>query len=496
MPSNSVYDEIVSNKKVKIVNSDALKLRLSALDAETAENAAVTGTAYLYSAECVKKEVKYTGKAVFSIVYEKDKELNQTEAALEFSFKFPVDKDLKKDVFGSLKLSDVKIVSGGGMVDVVATVTFEGVGITETRRTVFAGNDDYILKKETIDYLKRADSVKKSFAVEDELELQYAIGGIMAHGETAYVTSVAAGVGAVILDGEAEVSLVTKGLNEAVYKEEKKVIPFRAEVADDAVNPSDLASATVIVTDRKLKALVDEAKGTTSITIELTLEANAERYEQKSVDLISDAFSKSHEIILAKESDEFLIPEKFISGEEKISGEIAIDGDKNGRLIFVSGASLDEAEVAGADGAVEISGVVIASAVAAKETGEYFAVNESLPFGFKVKTAADGFLGLKLTVTAFNLRLIGGILAYDFVVKYSFTGVTHKKAEYVVKADEGEARKISDAAISVYLPEKGDTLWSVAKTLGMSEDEVLKTNGELNFPLSGDERIIIYREIR
>ena len=39
MPSNSVYDEIVSNKKVKIVNSDALKLRLSALDAETAENA-------------------------------------------------------------------------------------------------------------------------------------------------------------------------------------------------------------------------------------------------------------------------------------------------------------------------------------------------------------------------------------------------------------------------------------------------------------------------
>ena len=123
-------------------------------------------------------------------------------------------------------------------------------------------------------------------------------------------------------------------------------------------------------------------------------------------------------------------------------------------------------------------------------------MNESLPFGFKVKTAADGFLGLKLTVTAFNLRLIGGILAYDFVVKYSFTGVTHKKAEYVVKADEGEARKISDAAISVYLPEKGDTLWSVAKTLGMSEDEVLKTNGELNFPLSGDERIIIYREIR
>ena len=496
MPSNSVYDEIVSNKKIKIVNSDAIKLKLSALDGETAQNATVTGTAYLYGAECNKKEVTYSGKAIFSVVYEKDKELNQTEAAVEFTFKFPVEKELKKEVFGSLKLSGVRLEISGGMVDAVAAVTFDGVGFVEEKRNVFAGNDGYILKRETVDYLKRADAIKKTFTVEDEIALQYPVGGIMAHGETAFISSVTAGAGAIIIEGEAEVTLVTKGLNEAVYKEEKKVIPFRNELLSDEVSVEDYTSAVAIVIDRKLKALVDEGKETTNVTVELTLEAFAERYERKSVELICDAFSKSRELTLEKDFDEFLLPDKFICGEEKINGEMPFGGDAGSKISFVASATLSDADVTSVDGGADISGAVSLCAVCAKETGEYFSLNETLPFNFKVKTAAAGYTGLGLTVTAFNLRLIGGILAYDYVIKYSFTGVTHKKAEYVVSVAEGEARKVSDSAISVYLPEKGDTLWSVAKTLGMSEEEVLKLNSELSFPLGGDERIIIYREIR
>lgn len=496
MPSNSLYDEIVSDKKVKAVNSDSVKLRLPAIDAAAAETATVTGNAYLYSAECVKKEVKYSGKAIFSIVYENEKELNQTEAAVEFSFKFPVDKELKKELFGTLKLSGAKLVASGGMVDAVATVTFDGVGMVETKKSVFFGNDEYVSQKETVEYLKRAGGVKKTFSVEDEAFLQYPVGGIMAHGETAVITSVSAGVGAIVIDGEAEVTFVTKGLNETVYKQEAKTIPFRAEIADDGVTPDDFAVATAVVVDRKLKAVVDEGKGTTDITVELTVEAFAERYEHKSVGLIRDVFSRSRELIVGAESDEFLLPDKFICGEEKISGEIPFDGEKTGRILFVAGANIEDYDAAFSDGAADISGSVSAVAVGVKDTGEIFKIEKSLPFDFKIKTAASGFTGFCLTVTSFSLRLIGGILAYDFVVKYSFGGVTHRRAEYVSTVSEGEPRVVSDAAISVYLPEKGDTLWSVAKTLGMSEEEVQKTNSELSFPLNGNERIIIYREIK
>jgi hypothetical protein len=48
----------------------------------------------------------------------------------------------------------------------------------------------------------------------------------------------------------------------------------------------------------------------------------------------------------------------------------------------------------------------------------------------------------------------------------------------------------------VFIPTAGDLLWDVAKSLGVSEEEVLKTNPDLQFPLSGEERIVIYREIK
>ena len=49
-------------------------------------------------------------------------------------------------------------------------------------------------------------------------------------------------------------------------------------------------------------------------------------------------------------------------------------------------------------------------------------------------------------------------------------------------------------AISVYLPEKGDELWDICKRLGLREDEITANNPDLVFPLTGNERIIVYRQ--
>ena len=50
------------------------------------------------------------------------------------------------------------------------------------------------------------------------------------------------------------------------------------------------------------------------------------------------------------------------------------------------------------------------------------------------------------------------------------------------------------AAISVYIPLEGEGLFSLAKRLNVSPESLVNTNRELNFPLSGKERIVIYRQ--
>ena len=65
----------------------------------------------------------------------------------------------------------------------------------------------------------------------------------------------------------------------------------------------------------------------------------------------------------------------------------------------------------------------------------------------------------------------------------------------VIKAgEEGEALQVNDSAISVYLPSKGESIWQVAKTLGMSIESIMAQNPDLRDVMQGDERIVIYRE--
>jgi hypothetical protein len=52
----------------------------------------------------------------------------------------------------------------------------------------------------------------------------------------------------------------------------------------------------------------------------------------------------------------------------------------------------------------------------------------------------------------------------------------------------------NDNAFSVYIPYKGEDLWSISKRIGISPDEVVACNPELDFPLTGDERILVYRQ--
>ena len=46
----------------------------------------------------------------------------------------------------------------------------------------------------------------------------------------------------------------------------------------------------------------------------------------------------------------------------------------------------------------------------------------------------------------------------------------------------------------MFIPAAGDELWDVSKRLACTEDEVTRLNPDLEFPLKGDERIIIYRQ--
>ena len=55
-------------------------------------------------------------------------------------------------------------------------------------------------------------------------------------------------------------------------------------------------------------------------------------------------------------------------------------------------------------------------------------------------------------------------------------------------------KKTEDSAISVYIPREGEELWSLAKRLNATPESIMSANKDLQFPLTGKERIAVYRQ--
>ena len=63
----------------------------------------------------------------------------------------------------------------------------------------------------------------------------------------------------------------------------------------------------------------------------------------------------------------------------------------------------------------------------------------------------------------------------------------------ITDLSEGEARIIPSSAISVHVARPGETLWDVAKATGSTPELVMLQNPDLELPLKGGERVLVYR---
>ena len=81
----------------------------------------------------------------------------------------------------------------------------------------------------------------------------------------------------------------------------------------------------------------------------------------------------------------------------------------------------------------------------------------------------------------------------EAVLKIAAADCENASVKYLSDVTEGEPVKVNCSALSVYIPEAGDSLWDTAKKLLQTPESIQATNPELSFPLSGKERILVYR---
>lgn len=446
-------------------------------------------SAVLTGADAGNGEVRYFGKAHFSIVYEDaEKRICRAEKGVEFSatekddFVFPA-----LTARAQVACENISVRREGASVYATALLGCD-ISLYGEQNFEYLSGGDLIVRREPVKVIT-AHLVSGAAETGDEFETEF-LGDILQHAETVNIGAIVCETGALIVEGE--INLCVLALKGSSLISFERLVPFRFDLPCEAATYGASAEARVSVMSASIRADADETKGRCNLTAEFALSAEGCVYEEVEVDAVTDAFSAKNATSLTFATANSSGVGEIIRLVERISGKCALSGpiDFSDQLQAVT-LQRAEANLTVTENGKSVEGVAMSALLVQGADGSHRGIELSLPFCVPVE-ANDAMISVLVLGMSARQRQEGEIEA-EATLKITVQERRKISARLVKNAEEGELLPISDSAISVYVPRAGDGLWELAKSLKKSPEEVSASNPDIEFPVREGQRVIVYR---
>lgn len=487
MPISVDKKQFEQISEINFTSKNEISAKLELSEEEVLSVIFENATACLEFEECSTGEVRYGGKAYFTVITSSG-ELKKIETGVEFMFKEEVKGALAGDgVCGYACVENVKTTLKNGIATVTGILIYKGAVQKKTECEYLCLTEGANAKRVEVTSLASPVRYSAEFKVEDEFDLPVAVTDVLWHGETVKINTVSAGIGAVNIEGEIEISMLIKTPDGGVEMQ-TKCLPMRFEGETVSVLPSSRPIICALVKGAKLSVTSYEQSSKSTVSAFVTLSFNGYVYETETHNLLVDAYSVSNELLLDKKDYKLTEIKGVVTENCKATQNGALKLSENARLICPLFVKIESVELNSL-----VNGVATVT-VLVKEENSYKAIKTPVNYSLPITVKEDMRL-YSVSANGLTANQNGKEVNVEFSLNLAFCLVDKKMVSAVCSVAEGEPRPVRDSAITVCVPESGDTLWDLVKTLGVSEEEVVKLNDNLEFPLTGEERIVIYREI-
>ncbi len=495
MAINSELKTVDCINIINVTAKNAVECRLNISEEEASSVIYSTARACIDYVKCLKNEIRYSGKVIFNFVTQSGG-LKKCEAGVEFSYKTDVNGVEENDPISfSVLVENVKLSVVNGIPTASAAVVLNGkierVLPFEYVKCIDGAN----CKKQDVYNATLITREDKEFNVEEEFDDACIIEDVISHAQNVKILSALSGIGAVVVSGELELNMVILQGDERVPVSKSRVIPFRFEQDLPKAMPDLVSICGLQLKDANLKIVVDKAKNKSTVFLSANLNLSTALYENSLISRTVDAYSISKELTFEKCSQKLL----KLFGQRHVEfgsdNATTVKSDKNSRLIAPLFAKIEQTEVKVIENEICYQGVINACVLMHNDSG-YYSESTIIPFESKEKTNSNTVKICEASVTNFTAIEKDDKLCFNYMINLLIEEKEVLSSPFIVKIQEGEDKVINDSAISVCIPRAGDSLWELSKSLGVCEEDIMKTNPELKFPLTGDERVVVYRELK
>ena len=446
-------------------------------------------------------KVKYSGKALFYICYlDAEGEIKKCECGYEVNGEI-LSQEILDDSKVSLSIFATKVekdLSSSYLeVNAILQVTAK-IERNEDRSALVGGDKIYAMEQE-ISSVSGLGICYGTYPMEEEFELNYAVQEVLFHKAESTITAVQSGMGAIIVDGQVLLSLVLlqKSDKKDIIKE-TRVLPFRMEIECEDAMPNMQAVASVYEKSIGTDVAVDFDNGTSIVKANVLLQFEGQAYKNTTCSVAFDAFCTENEIELVKEDclgHNLLETRHYNFGLSTRAQTEEIPLGTTLATICAENVVITQSKCS-CQG-LEVTGVYSAVVFLKDGEGKLFSRQISAPFEknldgefnpeTELEISAKAFSGKARILSATELELDGEI--YLTVYPLEKTQLCFIKDIKVL----GEKQE-NPCAISVYLASSGEDCFTLAKRLNVCPASLIETNKDLQFPLSGKERIVVYRQ--
>lgn len=461
----------------------------------------VSASTVIKESQTKNGEIKYGGTVSFFVCYQDlEGDLKKAECTADFNGSIKADFVVEENnVELSVVSEKTQADTSGVKLELACGLSVCAVVYGENNFSALVGGESLVTDLKNLTLYKDLGKIKSNYPVEEEFELNCEIEEVLFQNAQAYVTTVQCGVGSVIIDGEVifHAILLQSGEKNDIIRETKRV-PYRAEIECEGATPT--CNATAIVKKRSFKTdiTVDEESAKSLVNLSVLLEFSCRAYTEEEIMLVRDAFSTSENVKVEREKITCFKNLEQRSCTSRVLCRVKLPESAEGAtLIAVCGERTETVSFESCEEGTKVLGTIEITAILKDAEGKIF--SEKLESSFE--TVIDCLFEEDVETEIFSLvenaslQLIT-LSEAEIQADVVFTIYPKKRCniEYIYKVESCGEREVIDSAISVFIPLEGEELWPLAKRLGVSPDELMQINSDLQFPLSGEERIVIYRQ--
>ncbi len=497
-----VFEKISLSKRIpQIQEQIKIECKTAVSVSEIARVISISPFAVVEKGEVSVGKVKYSGRALFYICYtDNEGEIKKCECGYEIKGELESESILEDSKISlSAQVEKVEKDLSSSYLEIKAILQIVAKVEQTITKSALVGGDKIFALENQIQSVSGLGLCYGAYPLEEEFELSFPVQEVLYHKAESTITAVQSGMGSIIVDGQVLLSLVLLQKNDKrdIIKE-TRTLPYRMEIECEDAMPNMQAVAFVSEKSISTDVAVDEENGNSVLRVSITLQFEGQAYVNSTISVATDAFCTENDIDLIKEecfqynlletrSYNFNLTTRAQTEEIALGATIA--------SVCAENVSITEVNC-GCEG-LQITGVYSAVVYFKDSENRLFSRQVFAPFEKKLdgefncqtefEIKAKAYSGRAKILSATEIELDGEVYLTVYPLeKNCFCFINDLKVL-------GEKQN-NPCAISVYLGTAGEECFSLAKRLNVCPQTLIETNKDLQFPLSGKERIVVYRQ--